>query len=290
MEQPLHDFGGEGQTLHLAVANGFPPQTYIPFVRPFLDQFHVVNLPPRPLWSNEPPPVRMINWRDLVAVDLLNGMRQHNMNNIIAVGHSFGGVASMVAVMREPERFKALVVIDPPVLPPAKLYWMRLKRLFGKEASDGLESSALRRRTQFESVEAAYENFKRKRIFADWHDEALRAYAETMIPDEQGVRLAWSNLWEAYFFRTWILYTRIWFDIPRLNDLAIPILLIRGETSTTFLPPASDRMRRILPRLHYAEVEGHGHLVPHSAPEQTAQIVLDWLSSVSADEVENQET
>ena len=52
MPQPLYDFGGEKDAppTHIAVANGFPPETYIPLVRPLLEDYHVVSLPPRAMW------------------------------------------------------------------------------------------------------------------------------------------------------------------------------------------------------------------------------------------------
>ena len=276
---PLFDFGGSGQLMHLAVANGFPPETYIPFVRPFLDSYHVVSLPPRALWGNHPPQ-QMLNWRDLVAVDLLNGIQAHNLRDLIAVGHSFGGVASMVAVLRAPERFRALIMLDPPILPPGKLYWMRFKRMFGAEASDGLESLARRRRTHFESAQAAYEYFRSKRFFAEWPEETIRLYAETMVDDNgDGVTLAWPKEWEAYFFRTWVLYVSIWQDIKKLRGL-MPVFLIRGQESDTLLPQAAARMRKLLPQLAYDELAGAGHLLPHTHPQQSARMILDWLQQL----------
>ena len=276
--QPIHEFGGHGTPLHIAVANGFPPQTYIPFARPFTEVYRVFCLPPRPLWSDEPPPEKMINWRDLVGADLLKGLRDHDMRDVIAVGHSFGGVASMVAVLGEPQRFKALVMLDPPILPLLKLMLMRLNRLRGHDASEGLEQLARNRRTQFDSADAVYTRFKGKGIFADWDDEALREYADSMISDGDGVTLAWSNAWEAYFFRTWILYMAIWRDIVKLSRLELPLLLIRGGMSDTFLPAAATLMQHLVPSLTYMEIPGYGHLFPHAVPQSAADLIGVWLT------------
>jgi hypothetical protein len=52
----LRDFGGEGPLLHLAVANGFPPACYRPFMRALREVGHGVSLLPRPLWPERPGP------------------------------------------------------------------------------------------------------------------------------------------------------------------------------------------------------------------------------------------
>lgn len=76
-------------TMHLAVANGFPPLTYTPLLGPLTDRYRVVSLPPRPLWSNPPSPETLTSWR-VLADDLLAGMREYDLRDVIAVGHSFG--------------------------------------------------------------------------------------------------------------------------------------------------------------------------------------------------------
>lgn len=280
MKQTLYEFGGEGKLLHLAVANGFPPQTYIPFVREF-EGYRAVSLPPRPLWSDEPPPDKMLNWRDLVGQDLIDGIRAYDLTDITAIGHSFGGVATMVAAMQEPQRFRAIVILDPPILPPLKLLFMRLGRALGREASEGLESLARRRRDHFDSIKAAYENFKGKGIFREWSDETVRLYAETMQPaDGGGVKLAWAKEWEAYFFRTWILYIRIWRDLAQKLPSGVPFLLVRGGKSDTFLPQAANLMKMIIPHMDYHELPEGGHLFPHTHPQQTAKLIRDWLTTL----------
>jgi hypothetical protein len=47
MNHPLIDLGGSGPLIHIAVANGFPPQTYLPIFDSLLSRYHLVSLPPR---------------------------------------------------------------------------------------------------------------------------------------------------------------------------------------------------------------------------------------------------
>lgn len=274
--QPIYDFGGNGPVINLAIANGFPPQTYHPLVDPLTAHYRVVCLLPRPLWG-EPPPTRLINWRDLIATDLVDGLREHNLQDVILMGHSFGGVASMIAALESP-RVRALILLDPTIFPDTFNWMMR----FSQMVSDGrlgnpMVERAEKRRDRFESKDAAFARFQNKGPFADWHTDALRGYADSMIPTGDGeVTLAWSKAWESYIFRSF--YVGSWKHVPQLRG-RVPVLVIRGEKSRTFMPPAGRRFRQLLPEATYAEIPDHGHLFPQSAPDATRTLITDWLNS-----------
>jgi pimeloyl-ACP methyl ester carboxylesterase len=276
MPQPLYDFGGNGALIHLAVANGFPPQTYIPMLRPLLDRYHAVCLPPRALWGDEKAPDKPGSWRS-VADDLLAGLREYDLKDLIAIGHSFGGVASLLAIIDEPSRFRALILLDPTIMPPDIMDLLKPGHDDGTGWQGPLVEAARRRRRQFESTDAAYHAFKERRLFSDWPEESLRLYAESMTRPSssgEGVELTWSADWEAFYYQSFYPYT--WDDIPKLRNL-LPILAIRGGTSDTFHAPTADLLRDALPNLTYAEIPGHGHLFPQSAPEQTSRVIAGWL-------------
>jgi pimeloyl-ACP methyl ester carboxylesterase len=276
--QPIYEFGGAGRVLHLAVANGFPPQTYKPLIWPLTGEYLALSLPPRALWPGQHPPDRLINWRDLVARDLIEGIRAYDLRDLIAIGHSFGAVASLLAAIEEPERFRALILLDPTIPPPMTMRMYDLNRLIRRDGRNGIANRAEQRRDRFSSVEEAFAYFRGKRLFHDWPDAALQLYAECLIEDGEGLTLAWPKAWEAYYFRT--PYTGTWRDLPRLRG-NVPLLVIRGGTSNTFQTAAAERMQRMLPGMAYAEISGHGHLFPHTAPDLARRIILDWLAGLA---------
>src|SRR5690349_8857172 len=134
MPQSIFEFGGklDAPVMQMALANGFPPQTYIPMLEGFTDRYRVVSLPPRALWNGQHDPSEVHAWRDL-ADDLLAGMDTFGLNNVVAVGHSFGGIASALAVIKQPQRFRALILLDPTMMPLRYLNVVRLMRLIGQE-------------------------------------------------------------------------------------------------------------------------------------------------------------
>jgi pimeloyl-ACP methyl ester carboxylesterase len=275
---PIFDFGGSGQIINLLPANGFPPETYIPLLRPLSDRYHVICMLPRALWTDEKPPIELHQW-DMLADDLLAGLAYHNLTNVIAIGHSFGGIASMIAAVRQPERFSALCMLDPTLFRPEWLEGLEQMQRDGTIVEFPLVQGAMRRRRTFETAEDAFAYFRTKKLFADWSDENLRLYVDygTQPSINGGLELRWSPEWETYYFSTG--FTRSWEVAPKLCGL-LPVLAIGGGTTDTFVPEIAAMLRDVLPEATFAEVEGHGHLFPQSAPQQTEAIISRWLEQL----------
>lgn len=279
MPQSLIELGGQSDAsiMHVALANGFPPQTYIPMARSFMEDYRVLSFPPRALWGDEDPPNSYMNW-SILGDDLLAALSAHQMQDVVAVGHSFGAIGSLLAVIKEPQRFRALIMLDPTMLMPEFLNMINMVWQQNLVDQIPLVQGALRRRREFDSLDDAYERFREKRFFAGWSDEIVRLYAQYGTQPKsngQGVELAWSPEWEAFYFST--VHNTIWEDLPQLDGL-LPTLIIRGGDSDTFVPEAQAKVKDILPGADFAEVAGHGHLFPQSAPDETAKIIQEWLS------------
>lgn len=280
---PLYDFGGSGPVIHLALANGFPPQTYRPLLQPLTDAYHVVCLPPRALWPGiGDPPEAAGSWDEL-ADDLLTGMRYYGLENVIAIGHSFGAIASMLAVFKEPERFRALCLLDPTILPHNLMDAMKELLQQGVTPRIPLVEGALNRRSRFDTREEAFAYWRAKPLFRDWPDPTLWIYTESITrraDDRQGFQLVWSPLWEAYYYKS--IYPYSWDDLPRLNGL-LPVLIVQGESSDTFTRASALRARELLPQAAHATLPGYGHLFPQAAPEAARQIITQWLNRLEVE-------
>lgn len=279
MPPPLIELAGESSAplLHLAPANGFPPRTYQSLLQA-LNGYRSLSLPPRALWGDQAPPKDYRDW-NADADDLLAGFVAYDLRDVVALGHSLGGVVSMLALLKAPERFKALIMLDPPILPPDMLAEIGAAWDGGYVDQMPLVQGALRRRQVFASREEAFERFRQKPLFADWSDESLWLYLEHgMRPrsNDGGFEWRWSTEWEAHYFST--VYLRIWEDLPRLTE-SPPALLVRGGESDTLLAEAFDRIQSLAPALDCIEMAGQGHLFPLAAPAETAKLLMDWLQS-----------
>jgi pimeloyl-ACP methyl ester carboxylesterase len=278
MPQPLLEFGGSGVPLHIAVANGFAPETYLPMLQPLADRFRLICLPPRPLWDEPPPPESIRTWGDF-ADDLLAGLRAHDLRDVVAVGHSLGALTSLIAASRDSSRFRALILLDPTLLPRRFTAASQVMRWLGQSHHIPLAKQALNRKARFATLDEAFAYWRGKRLFHDWSHAALRIYSESALhpaPDG-GYKLKWSPQWEARLFSS---PYPVGESILRRVRGKLPILTIRGATSTTLSPAIAARFRAALPEMAYAEIAGHGHLFPQSAPEAAGRVIAEWLTTL----------
>jgi pimeloyl-ACP methyl ester carboxylesterase len=278
MPQTIYEYGGRGTVIHMAVANGFPPQTYAPIFEPLTDRYRALSLPPRALWADPPPLESFESWHDLAA-DLLAGLDQFDLSDVIAVGHSFGGIGSMIAAAESPAHFRGLILLDPTLLPTTAL--AGLAELRASTGRTPLSEGALKRKARFTDIEEAYAYWRGKPLFADWSDAAVRLYAESLTrPTPSGaLELTWPPEWEAHYYDT--ITPDIWDYLPRLRG-RLPTLIVRGTRSNTLTPEGMEQVRGLLPEADYAEVEG-GHLFPHSAPDATRAVIEAWLAKANLD-------
>ena len=272
----LVDLGGHGPLLHLAHANGFPPGSYRRLARSLADDYHLVALPARPLWPGSRP-AEALTWRPL-ADDLVRGLDARGLAGIVGVGHSLGGVLTLWAALASragrPDLFRALVLIDPVILPRPWLWGLRLLRRLGLEEQQPLAQGALHRRRTWPDRQACFDHYRAKAVFARWSDAALWDYVEsgTAVEAHGSVRLRYPPEWEAHIFGTVPL--DIWRDVTRLR---VPVLFLRGETSHTFRPGVLARLAHLLPHAATATIAGAGHLLPMEKPDETAAAIRAFL-------------
>ncbi|RME36865.1 MAG: alpha/beta hydrolase [Thermoflexia bacterium] len=272
MTVPFYDFGGNGPLVHFAHANGFPPATYRPFIATLTDRCHVIGLPARPLWPGSRPE-EISDWHPM-AEDLIRALDEAGLRGIVGIGHSMGGVVTLWVATERPDLFRAVVLIDPVILPPHFLLVARTMRRLGLVYRYPLVRQTLRRRRTWPDRETCFRYLREKPFFARWPDESLWAYVEAGTRERPGgeVELVYSPEWEARIFA--LVPADVWRAVPRLQA---PALIIRGEHSGTFLPQAMEHMRRLLPGARYHVVPDAGHMVPLERPVETGAVVRAFL-------------
>ncbi len=291
----LHDFGGQGPLVHLAHANGFPPATYTPLAEALIEPpllglgshpeagerlgpgYQVVAMPARPLWPDSQPD-EAPTWHTLAndMIQALEGLEPPD--KVIGVGHSLGGVCTLFAAVRRPDLFRAVVLIDPVILPSRLLRLVRLLRWLGLERRLSLVRGALKRRQTWPDRQACFEHYQEKPLFANWSDESLWAYVEagTQARVDGGVELVYPPEWEAHVFAT--TPTDVWDYVPQLE---VPALFVRGEDTDTFRPESRRRVQELLPRARFRLILEAGHLVPMERPAEVAAAIHEFLAGLA---------
>ncbi len=277
---PFTDFGGKGpQQLHFLHANGYPPACYQPLIELFKSHYHVSGMHLRPLWPRSDPK-EIGAWQPL-SDDFLFFLDEQKISPIIAVGHSMGAIISLRTAMRRPDHFRALILIDPVLFPPSMIATYNVFKAIGLSYKlHPLIAGALKRRRQFSDLENLFRAYRSKRVFRYFSDTSLRTYIDGIVRPgaNGGFELAYSPEWEARIY-----YTGVWRDMDLwwgLPALKVPILIIRGAETDTFLPAAAQRVNRVRPETRIVSLEKSTHLVALEKPHETYKIIQDFLKEI----------
>lgn len=259
-------------TLHFFHANSYCVGMYRPFLKPLLDDYEIqaLEIPGhgRSDWDG-----LIQSWEDLADyfiqyIDSLDCAKP-----IIGMGHSIGGVVSMIAAVRRPELFHKLVLLDPVLLPARILTLIRLSNLVGYRYKTPLISSATRRRRHFPSRDAARQHYAGKRAFKHWQPEVFDAYVAGGFRDSKagGVELSCSPELEISIYRS--IPTNVWRYVNRLQT---PTLILGGDRSDALLPAAKFRLGRFQRWITTRTVPG-SHLFPFEYPHEAMLAIKEFL-------------
>jgi pimeloyl-ACP methyl ester carboxylesterase len=190
-------------------------------------------------------------------------------SSVIGVGHSSGATSLLAAAGMHPERFAALVAIEPV--------------LWGEPASGGadsfagsslLASAARRRRDRFASREDARERLRTKPPFASFDPIAFDAVLPGMLAiDRDGVMLRCPGEREATCYEG-AAALELW---PLAAQIRAPLLLVLGERGAV-APTLRDRFVATLPSVQVVVIPGGSHFVALERPREVGAAIGRFLA------------
>ena len=276
---PFDDFGGSGSELLFLHANGHPPACYRALLGRLATRYHVTAMRQRPLWAGSDSNA-LRDWEPFTA-DLLRYLDENPARTPdVVVGHSMGGIAALRAALRQPNRFKKLILLDPTLLPPAVIALWNVALVFGfaHKIHPHIVTTAKRRRT-FDDLDHLFTRYRERATLKYMDDDALRDYiAGITRPRAQGgYELAYSPEWESRVY-----YASIWRDMDLwfgLRRLQIPMLIIRGAQTDTFYESTGRKVRLLNPSIRVEAIDQASHLVPLEHPQKVAELIFNFLET-----------
>ncbi|QMV61144.1 alpha/beta hydrolase [Pseudomonas berkeleyensis] len=250
------------QPIFFAHANGFPSATYGKLFAALAPDYQVRYLEQH---GHDPKFPVNENWDNLVD-ELIHHLQQ-SAEPIWGVGHSLGGVLHYHAVLRRPELYRGVVMLDSPVLTLVDRVVIRAAKRFGFIDRITPAGRTLGRREAFADPVEAREYFAGKSLFRRFDPECLDAYVSHGLQvAEQGLRLKFDPATEISIYRN-VPHT----SPGRPQQLAVPLAMVRGRHSRVVLPHHARLLRR-MPQAEYHHLPG-GHMFPLERPQDTAALL-----------------
>ena len=275
---PFVEYESSGLPLHFLHANGYPPGCYQPLLDILQTNYHVFGMLLRALWENSKPS-EVNDWR-IFSDDLLRFLSYYKPAPVIGVGHSIGATVTLRAALRDPDKFRALVLIEPVLFPTARMLSWNLVRAIGlgNRLHPKIPAAYKRRRT-FDNLDLVFRGYRNREVFRYMDDVNLRIYIEgiTKASAHGGYELTFSPEWEARIYYTGLRDFDIWRQLPNLK---VPTLFMRGAETDTFWEQAANLVKRKQPRARVETLQRSTHLLPLEHPKEVFEIVQSFLKEV----------
>jgi pimeloyl-ACP methyl ester carboxylesterase len=256
--------------LHFTHGNSYPGATYrqlLDALRPRFD-VHAVDM-----LGHDPAYPVGDGWHGLV--DELIAQLERYDGPAVLVGHSLGGILSMLAAKERPDLARCVVMLDSPVVAGWRALLWRLAKLRGLGSRISPARFSERRRNVWPDAQAAWDHFNAKPIFAAWAPGVLSDYLATgLAPHPDGVQLRFSRDVETTIYNSLPHHMGVLLREP----FPVPIGLVAGTDSAELRQAGMGATRRLVGE-NLVTIEGT-HLFPMEKPELTARLTLAMIDKL----------
>ncbi|MCU6435434.1 alpha/beta hydrolase [Undibacterium sp. Jales W-56] len=259
--------------VHFAHANSFPAGTYrvfFDFLRPHYD------IQALPLHGHNPAYPVTDGWPHLVQ-ELIDTLTARYQEPVILLGHSLGGILSMMVAKARPDLVRCVVTLDSPLVGGWRAMMLRWFKFIGLDKKFSPARFSEKRRNQWNDAEEAYRHFASKEMFAIWPPEVLRDYIQAGIKANEsgeGVTLRFTREIE----------TAIYSTLPdglgylARKGLKVPIGFVGGTESVECRQAGLAATRKLVGE-NFVQIVA-GHLLPMEVPEQAAAATHAMIQSL----------
>ena len=253
------DYGTAGRAPILCVHGGAAHGHWFDFFAPgFVTDFHMRALDFRghgdSQWMNPPDYTYEVHAADLAGV-----AEQLDLRDFVLIGHSMGGLVSLVYAATYPGRIRALIIVDSTLRMPEERVAM-LRNVGNRPGS---------RYATHEEFLARYR---------------LRPDGTTAAPEiirhlaERGGRQLPDGTWTHKFDRNVYAQRNSFDGIPHCRKITIPTLVVKGGRSLRVTPQLIAEAQAQCPTLELAEVPHADHHVFLDNPRGFERVVKEFLS------------
>jgi pimeloyl-ACP methyl ester carboxylesterase len=264
------EWPGQGAPVLLLHATGFHSRCWDEIARR-LDGLHLYAVDLRFHGGSEGP--GQPDWL-LMADDIRQLLEKLDLVDVIGVGHSIGGYLLAHVAARTLHRFRALLLIDPVIL-PRQQYIEQFARL---EEIDPRLNPVSRRKNHWRDAQEMYQRFRDRPPFDKWDRRILRDYCEHAlreVPGERARQLACDPLHEASIYLNQSGNVVI-HDL--LSELKLPVTVMRAAADpdnprNLAASPTWPGLVGALPQGREIYLPHMSHFIPMEDPDLVAKVI-----------------
>lgn len=267
----------DGVRLLLTHGNGFASDAYFPYWQHLLSKFDLLVFDFRNHGQNVPvvPPHHTYEQltRDLECV-LQDVKTRLGDKPTAGIFHSMSGRTAMKHAIEIGWRWSALVLFDPPNMPPPGHPTYDAMAAFEKK----LTAWARQRRRRFAAIDELADEYRRSRATARWVEGAHELMARSVLrrsPDGNGFELVCDPENEATIYQQ-ALTLNLW---PKASAFGGPVKLIGCDPKSPGATGPANQALGIEGGYNYSFVEGTGHLLQIEKPRECVGLTLEFLAA-----------
>lgn len=247
--------------LHFAHANSFPADTYQVYFAALAAHYSVSALP---MHAHNPAYPVTDGWEALQR-ELQDTLSARHRAPVILVGHSLGGMLSLMVARARPDLVRCVVLLDSPVVAGWRALLLRMAKALEVDMAFSPARLSVKRRNHWPDIEAAYRHFAAKPIFAIWPEQVLRDYVQHgTVAYPGGVTLRFTREIESAVYRSLPHHLG---TVAR-GEFPVAVGFVGGIDSAE-CKQAGLAATRNLVGANFVQIPG-GHLFPMETPERAA--------------------
>lgn len=257
--------------LHFAHANSYPAGVYRQYFDLLAPEFDIDALD---MHAHDPAYPVTDGWPHLLQ-EYIRTLETRYDEPVILVGHSLGGMLSLMLARARPDLARCVVLLDAPVVAGWRAqFWRMIKQTSLADRYSPANASA-RRRDVWPDAQAAHRHFAAKSIFAAWAPGVLDDYmAAGLKPHPDGVQLRFGRAIET------AVYRNLPHHVGSLagRDYPVPIGFIGGVDSRETRQSGLEHTRALVGQ-HFRLLPG-GHLFPMESPSLAARATREMIAEL----------
>ncbi len=245
-------------------------RAWISRMEPYSEDNHVVSYSRRYAWPNEQKFDSMVDYSVRIHADDLYALIQKlGFKKVHLVGHSYGAYTALTLALDHPEVVQSMVLGEPPAASLVENS-ERGQGSFNSFLNNNLRPAAHDFRA--DNNEAGLEHFVQGVMgpefrLAQLPPEAKQAWMDNLL-----------ELWGSALNESFLPL-----DPSAIKSLDVPVLLLVGDRSPSWLVEISKELHQLLPQSEMVSIKNSSHGLYFENPEDADQAVKQFLEKHRAD-------